>query len=122
MLIEDVGVPIPQIPALIAGVRAVSERHGTAIPIIGHAGDGNFHPLVTFDRGDADATLRAGTAFDDVMEVALSLGGTITGEHGVGMLKASHLGAQLGAVATELTRTIKAALDPQNILNPGKWV
>ncbi len=122
VLIEDVGVPIPQIPALIAGVRAVSERRDTAIPIIGHAGDGNFHPLVTFDRGDADATLRAGTAFDDVMEVALSLGGTITGEHGVGMLKASHLGAQLGAVATELTRTIKAALDPQNILNPGKWV
>ncbi len=122
VLIEDVGVPIPQIPALIAGVRAVSERRDTAIPIIGHAGDGNFHPLVTFDRGDADATLRAGTAFDDVMEVALSLGGTITGEHGVGMLKASHLGAQLGAVATELTRAIKAALDPQNILNPGKWV
>jgi glycolate oxidase len=122
VLIEDVGVPIPQIPALIAGVRTVSDQRDTAIPIIGHAGDGNFHPLVTFDRSDAEATARAALAFDDVMEVALSLGGTITGEHGVGMLKASHLGAQLGPVAAELTRTIKAALDPHNILNPHKWV
>lgn len=122
VLIEDVGVPIPQIPALIAGVAAVSERRDTAIPVIGHAGDGNFHPLVTFDRTDPDATARAGLAFDDVMEVALGLGGTITGEHGVGMLKAGHLGSQLGEVAAELTRAIKAALDPNGILNPGKWV
>ena len=122
VLIDDVGVPIPRIPALIAGVRGVAERRETAIPIIGHAGDGNFHPLVTFDRSDAEATQRAALAFDDVMEVALGLGGTITGEHGVGMLKASRLGAQLGDVATELTRTVKRALDPHNILNPGKWV
>lgn len=122
VLIEDVGVPIPQIPALIAGVGTVSARRGTAIPVIGHAGDGNFHPLVTFDREDPDATARAGLAFDDVMEVALSLGGTITGEHGVGTLKADHLGAQLGSVAAELTRTVKKALDPEGILNPGKWV
>lgn len=122
VLIEDVGVPIPQIPALIAGVGAVAERRDTAIPVIGHAGDGNFHPLVTFDRDDQDATDRAGLAFDDVMEVALALGGTITGEHGVGMLKAGHLAAQLGEVAAELTRRVKVALDPQGILNPGKWV
>jgi glycolate oxidase len=122
VLIEDVGVPIPEIPALIAEVGLVAERRSTLIPIIGHAGDGNFHPLVTFDPRDPTATGRATAAFDDVMKVALALGGTITGEHGVGMLKASHLGSQLGEVASELTRTIKRALDPQGILNPHKWV
>lgn len=122
VLIEDIGVPIPAIPALIAEIGLVAERRATSIPIIGHAGDGNFHPLVTFDPADPAAADRAGDAFDDVMKVALALGGTITGEHGVGMLKAGHLTAQLGEVATELTRTIKQALDPGNILNPGKWV
>ncbi|MGH8980297.1 MAG: FAD-binding oxidoreductase, partial [Acidimicrobiales bacterium] len=121
VLIEDVGVPIPEIPALIAGVGKVAEHRATLIPIIGHAGDGNFHPLVTFDAGDPTATERAAIAFDEVIKVALELGGTITGEHGVGMLKASHLGTQLGPVAMELTRTIKRALDPAGILNPDKW-
>ncbi|MGH8988493.1 MAG: FAD-binding oxidoreductase [Acidimicrobiales bacterium] len=122
VLIEDVGVPIPQIPALIAEVGGIAARRSTMIPIIGHAGDGNFHPLVTFDATDPAATERAGRAFDEVIEVALALGGTITGEHGVGLLKAGHLASQLGEVATELTKTIKHALDPKGILNPGKWV
>jgi glycolate oxidase len=121
VLIEDVGVPIPEIPALIAEVGVVAQRRSTAIPVIGHAGDGNFHPLVTYDAGDPTATERAAIAFDEIIRAALALGGTITGEHGVGMLKASHLGAQLGPVATELTQAIKYALDPQGILNPGKW-
>ena len=82
VLIEDVGVPIPRIPELLVAVEAIAERNRTAIPVIGHAGDGNFHPLVTFDALDPDATARAETAFDEVMEVALALGGTITGEHG----------------------------------------
>jgi glycolate oxidase len=122
VLIEDVGVPIPQIPALIAAVAAISVRTATAIPVIGHAGDGNFHPLVTFDATDPAATARAEQAFDAVMDAALALGGTITGEHGVGTLKARHLPGQLGAEVMDLTRTIKGALDPQGILNPGKWV
>lgn len=122
VLIEDVGVPIPAIPALIAEIGAVAERRFTQIPIIGHAGDGNFHPLVVFDPADPAAAERAEQAFDDIMKAALSLGGTISGEHGVGILKAGHLTAQLGEVSAELTRTIKEALDPHNILNPGKWV
>ena len=68
VLIEDVGVPIPRIPELVAAVVAIAARHATAIPVIGHAGDGNFHPLVTFDASDPDATARAEAAFDDVME------------------------------------------------------
>jgi glycolate oxidase len=122
VMIEDVGVPVPQIPELLAAVEKVAAQHRTAIPVIGHAGDGNFHPLVTFDLTDADAVARAQLAFDEVMEAALALGGTVTGEHGIGTLKARHLGAQLGPDVLGLSRAIKQALDPQGILNPGKWV
>jgi glycolate oxidase len=122
VLIEDVGVPIPQIPALLAAVAAVADRHDTAIPVIGHAGDGNFHPLVTFDASDPEAVARAGVAFGAVMDAALDLGGTITGEHGVGSLKALHLATQLGPDVLGLSRRVKQALDPKGILNPGKWL
>ena len=101
---------------------SIAERHATAIPVIGHAGDGNFHPLVTFDAADPEATARAEAAFDDVMDAALVLGGTVTGEHGVGTLKARHLARQLGPDVMDITRAVKAALDPAGILNPGKWV
>jgi glycolate oxidase len=122
VLIEDVGVPIPRIPDLVGAVEAIAARRATAIPVIGHAGDGNFHPLVTFDRDDADASARAGQAFDDVMDAALALGGTVTGEHGIGTLKTRHLLTQLGPDVMDVTRAVKAALDPLGILNPGKWV
>jgi glycolate oxidase len=122
VMIEDVGVPVPRIPDLLAAVEAVAAAHDTAIPVIGHAGDGNFHPLVTFDPADAAAAERAARAFDAVMDAALELGGTVTGEHGIGSLKARHLGVQLGADVLALSRTIKQALDPQGLLNPGKWV
>ena len=122
VLIEDVGVPIPKIPDLLAAVADVAARFDTAIPVIGHAGDGNFHPLVTFDPGDDDATARAEHAFNAVMDAALQLGGTITGEHGVGSLKVGHLAAQLGPEVLELSQRVKSALDPQRILNPGKWL
>jgi glycolate oxidase len=122
VLIEDVGVPIPRIPELIAAVEAIAARRATLIPVIGHAGDGNFHPLVTFDPTDADAAARAELAFDEIMEAALALGGTVTGEHGIGTLKARHLVTQLGPDVLDLTRAVKAALDPLNLLNPGKWV
>lgn len=122
VLIEDVGVPIPQIPALLAQVAAIADRHDTPIPVIGHAGDGNFHPLVTFDPQDDAARERAVAAFDDVMSAALELGGTITGEHGVGSLKAAHLSLQVGPDVLAVSRSIKGALDPNGILNPGKWL
>jgi len=122
VLIEDVGVPIPRIPDLLAAVADVAARHDTAIPVIGHAGDGNFHPLVTFDPHDPAAAARADAAFGAVMDAALALGGTITGEHGVGSLKARHLAEQLGPDVLALSRRVKAALDPQGLLNPGKWL
>lgn len=122
VVIEDVCVPIPRIPDLLAAVAEIAARHDTTIPVIGHAGDGNFHPLVTFDPQDPHAVARAERAFGAVMDAALALGGTITGEHGVGSLKAGHLAAQLGPEVLDLSRRVKAALDPQGILNPGKWL
>jgi glycolate oxidase len=122
VMIEDVGVPVPRIPDLLARVEAVAAANDTAIPVIGHAGDGNFHPLVTFDPTDEAAASRAARAFDEVMDAALDLGGTVTGEHGIGTLKARHLGSQLGEDVLALSRTVKQALDPLGILNPGKWV
>jgi glycolate oxidase len=122
VLIDDVGVPIPRIPDLIAAVEDVALRTATTIAVIGHAGDGNFHPLVVFDRHDAAATARAEEAFGAVMDAALSLGGTITGEHGVGTLKRAWLRPQLGPDIMALAARIKDALDPLGILNPGKAV
>ena len=122
VLIEDVCVPIPRVPELVAAVAAISAKHEVPAPVIGHAGDGNFHPLVTFDPADDNARARAALAFDEIMDAALALGGTVTGEHGVGSLKARHLAEQLGADVVDVTRRIKHALDPDGILNPGKWI
>jgi glycolate oxidase len=120
VLIEDVGVPLDRIAELVAGIAKVAERHATTIAVIGHAGDGNFHPLVVFDRSDEDTTARALRAFGDVMDLGLALGGTITGEHGIGTLKRPWAASQLGDDILDVTRRIKEALDPLGILNPGK--
>jgi glycolate oxidase len=88
--------------------------------VVGHAGDGNMHPTVVFDAADADQRTRAFEAFDAILELGLSLGGTITGEHGVGTLKADWLEREIGPVALDVHRSIKGALDPAGLLNPGK--
>ena len=119
ILLEDVGAPIPQLPALLAEIAAIAAAYRLEIPVVAHAGDGNTHPIVVFDPQDPDARVRAGRAFDAIMAAAIALGGTITGEHGVGRTKKSALPAQLGPEVMALTRTIKQALDPQGILNPG---
>jgi glycolate oxidase len=87
--------------------------------VVAHAGDGNTHPIIVFDPLDLEAAARAQQAFEDVMTLAISLGGTITGEHGVGRTKKGSLPAQLGPDVMALSRRIKDALDPQGILNPG---
>ena len=119
MLPEDVGVPIPQLPALLAAVEEIAARHAVEIPVVAHAGDGNTHPAIIYPAGDEDAERRARLAFDEIMATAIELGGTITGEHGVGRLKVGSLEAQLGPDVMALTRRVKHALDPQGILNPG---
>ncbi len=119
MLLEDVGVPVPLLPELLGAVAAIAEKHGVEIPTVAHAGDGNTHPIVVYDAADPDATARARAAFDEVMAAAIALGGTITGEHGVGRAKRAALPDQLGPDVMALTRRVKDALDPDGILNPG---
>ncbi len=119
LLLEDVGVPLPRLGELITGVAAIGERNDVLVSVIAHAGDGNTHPLIVHDPTDPDNTARAHRAFGEIMDLAITLGGTITGEHGVGRLKKAWLPDQVGPEVMALTRRIKDALDPTGILNPG---
>lgn len=119
LLLEDVGVPLPQLGALVRGIERISRESGIEVAVIAHAGDGNTHPLVVFDPSDSEQSSRARLAYGDIMELAIALGGTITGEHGVGRLKKGWLGAYLGDDVMALNQRVKDALDPQEILNPG---
>src|SRR3954471_18641003 len=119
-LIDDVAVPRTRLADLVEAVDAIAERHGLVIGVVGHAGDGNMHPTVVFDPADPVATENARAAFGEIMDAGLALGGTITGEHGVGVLKREWLAREAGPVSMEVHRAVKAALDPLGILNPGK--
>jgi len=119
-LIDDVAVPRSRIAAFLDGCDAISADRDLVIGVVGHAGDGNMHPTICFDPADPDQRTRAFAAFDDILELGLSLGGTITGEHGVGAIKVDWLEREIGPVSLEVHRSIKAALDPAGLLNPGK--
>ena len=119
-LIDDVCVPRDRLAELIAGIEKISARQRLTIGVVGHAGDGNFHPTVVFNSADDDESARAYAAFDDIMMLGLELGGTITGEHGVGLLKRGPLSIEIGELSLRVHRDIKKALDPTGILNPGK--
>jgi glycolate oxidase len=119
LLLEDVGVALPLLPTLVRGIEKIADEYATTIAVVAHAGDGNTHPLIVYNAADPAASERAMAAFGRVMDLALELGGTITGEHGVGRSKKAWLPAYLGADAMALNRRIKQALDPDGILNPG---
>ncbi|GAB3595871.1 FAD-binding oxidoreductase [Microbacterium tumbae] len=119
LLLEDVGVPLPRLGDLVSGIARISRDREVTIAVIAHAGDGNTHPLIVLDPADADQRARADLAYGEVMDLAIALGGTITGEHGVGRLKKAWLPGYLGEDVMELNHRIKAALDPDDILNPG---
>ncbi|WP_059013023.1 FAD-binding oxidoreductase [Streptomyces specialis] len=119
-MIDDVCVPRDRLADLLEGVAAIAERHGLVIGVCAPAGDGNTHPTVCFDAADADEARRARESFDEIMALGLELGGTITGEHGVGLLKREWLARELGPVGLELQRSLRRVFDPLGILNPGK--
>jgi glycolate oxidase subunit GlcD len=119
-LLDDVGVPKPRLAELIGRVEAIATARNVTIATFGHAGDGNLHPTVVYDPSDADAFARAKAAFGDILDVALELGGTITGEHGVGQIKRAWLPSQVGETERALMEGIRRVFDPKGILNPGK--
>jgi len=121
-LVDDVAVPRQRLADLLVGIEAIAKEHDVLIACPGHAGDGNMHPTVIFPPGDEAAERRAVRAFEAIMGLGLALGGTITGEHGVGMLKRDWLGRELGEANLGLQRRLKAVFDPQGILNPTKML
>ena len=121
-LVDDVCVPIGRTGELVDGVRALGAQHRVRVATAGHLGDGNMHPAVLYSPGntvDPGEEQRAFAAFEAIMQLGLDLGGTITGEHGVGRLKARMLPVELGETNTRLQREIKRVFDPAGILNPG---
>ena len=120
VLTEDVCVPKAAVPAMLARIEQIGVAHDILIANIAHAGDGNLHPLLITPPGDDAARDRAQLAFHDIIAAALELGGTVTGEHGVGLLKRDGLAAEIPPAVLAMHRAVKAALDPHGILNPGK--
>ena len=120
VLTEDVVVPRSKVPDMLAQVEAIAARNGVRIATIAHAGDGNLHPLILAPPGDEAAREAAMVAFEELLDAALLLGGTVTGEHGVGLLKKGGLVRELDPAALLMQRAVKDALDPRGIFNPGK--
>jgi glycolate oxidase len=114
---DDVCVPRTKIADLIAGCERISRELGLKISVVGHAGDGNMHPTIIYDP--VSEFTRANQAFNDILALGLSLGGTVTGEHGIGKIKRDWLEREIGPVGLRVHRSIKAALDPANLFNPG---
>lgn len=122
VLTEDVCVPKAAVPQMLQDIADIGIRHDIRIANIAHAGDGNLHPLMLIERGDVAAKERAQLAFTAIIDAALAAGGTVTGEHGVGLLKRPGMERELGPQVLAMQRAVKAALDPHGILNPGKAV
>ena len=120
VVLDDVAVPRSKMVEALGRIEQVAAERDVLIGTFGHAGDGNLHPTIVVPHGDEAAAVRSAQAFVEVVHVALQLGGTVTGEHGVGLLKAGLLGVELDPTARDLHAAVKAALDPRGILNPGK--
>jgi glycolate oxidase len=117
---EDITVPRSAIPEAVKGLKAISAKYGMPIVIYGHAGDGNLHPTILFDKRDPQQWAKVQQMVAEEFGLALELGGTLSGEHGVGALKRPYMQKALSPLSIEIQKRIKSALDPLNILNPGK--
>jgi glycolate oxidase len=122
VLSEDVCVPRSAIPKMLATIEAIGARHGVTIATIAHAGDGNLHPLIITSPGDDVARQAAQEAFEEILTEAIAAGGTVTGEHGVGLLKRGGMRQELSPEVLAMQAAVKQTLDPRNLFNPGKVV
>ena len=120
VLTEDICVPRSKVPEMLAFIESLGSRHRVRIATIAHAGDGNLHPLFLTPVGDDAARLRAQQAFEELLDAAIAAGGTVTGEHGVGLLKRAGMKRELDPGALAMQQAVKTALDPLDVFNPGK--
>ncbi len=120
---EDITVPRNKLPELVRAIQAIAAAEGVMIGLAGHAGDGNIHPSVLFPQVTPEVLKKAELAIDKLIRAGLDMGGTISGEHGIGIHKAKYLAWELGDIQIELMKRIKQAFDPKGIMNPGKiWM
>jgi len=122
IIVEDVTVPVSNLTTMIRKVVEICKRNGVSVGIFAHAGDGNLHPCIVYDRRDEDECRRVRTACDELVPEALALGGTLSGEHGIGLAKARFLPMEMDSVAVRVMQGVKKFFDPKGILNPGKFV
>jgi len=120
VLTEDVCVPRSKVPVMLAQIESIAARHGVQIATIAHAGDGNLHPLIVTPPGDEAARSAAQAAFEEFLDAAIALGGTVTGEHGVGLLKRDGMRRELDPGSLAMQDAVRQALDPRRLFNPGK--
>lgn len=119
-VLEDVSVPRSRLVEMVSRVREIAQKENLMIGTFGHAGDGNLHPTILMDERDPDEVARMHRGFDAIVEAALDLGGALTGEHGVGLLKRDFLERYLPKAAVEMMRNFRRSMDPNGIMNPGK--
>lgn len=119
-ILEDATVPRSKVAEMVREIEIIAKRNNVQICTFGHAGDGNLHPTCMTDARDKEEMHRVEIAFEEIFEKAIQLGGTITGEHGVGVMKSPYLAWKLGEEGVEAMKTLKLAFDPNNIMNPGK--
>ena len=119
-VLDDVTVPISKIPDLLVGIQEIAQKHGLVIATYGHAGDGNLHPQLLYDEYDPKQVEKTERAEEEIFQLAISLKGTLSGEHGIGLSKANYMTLEHDPVEMSLMRQIKKTLDPNNIMNPGK--
>ncbi len=121
-MIEDATVPVSYLTSAIKKVKEIGERNNVLIAVLAHAGDGNLHPLILCDQRDKEEMARVEKAMDEIVDYALSVGGTLSGEHGIGITKSKYLPKQLSQTSLTMMRAIKKIFDPKGILNPGSFL
>jgi glycolate oxidase len=120
LIVEDLAVPMSKVPEMLRAISNLAEKYDLKIPTVGHAGDGNLHPVVSFDGTDPDQVRRVEEASEELFKKVIELGGTLTGEHGIGLAKIPFMRLEHDETSMDVMRSLKRLFDPNNILNPGK--
>ena len=120
LFVEDLAVPMSKVPDMLRAISDIARKHDVQMPTVGHVGDGNLHPVICFDGTDPDEVKRVEEASTELFEKVIELGGTLTGEHGIGLAKIPFMGLEHDEISMDIMRSIKRLFDPNNILNPGK--